>query len=358
MDTYLLTLWLQVGFLGILDSMLIFQRVKHRIKPLDWMITVISLALLRVILEILMNPHRIPWQPLKSSHIVAYAASILVLYHYGEYLIGDNTRLRRAGIVYLLFGSIISMIFTASIMDLSAMKNPDNWPFRHSVTPFWEFPFDLFTIFIWSFMLYVYWKMFTFSDNKKSRYQSLGMVISMCLFLFVSIYEISEHFTGVEVSASYTTIPAFLLLIGIYAYNPRFAYSSPVELYRIVLLHEHGQTIVEEVFGEKYKDDKDSHILLGGVTTGLNSIFKEITKSSADLEMMKSSTSTLVFAKAPNIIAILEVSKSTHILRNALKEFTNEFAFTYKKDLGKFAGRTDIFNEYKEILYRYFPFLL
>ena len=92
--------------------------------------------------------------------------------------------------------------------------------------------------------------------------------------------------------------------------------------------------MIEEVFSDKFEDV--DHMLLGGITASLNALFKEVTKSSGDLHTMQSTTSTLIFARAPNIYALIEVEKSTYLLRSALQGFADDFSDKYSDNLINF----------------------
>ena len=357
MNENMTLLLLQGLFIVILLSPILYQRFKRKVKPLKWIIIVLLLALLRTILEIVFNPDRENWDPWKSIHIIAFAALILALYHYGELAIRDKPHPKRLAIAYTLAGLLLGFFIMGTILDMSREQNPAGWPFSKSNTPFWELPFDILSLLIWLFMIYVFGRMAIFSENKKSKILSVALLSSMILFFIVSLIELSEHFTGNEISASLTTIPAFILLIGVYTYNPRFAYSSPVKLHRLILLHEDGPTLVQEILSEKYHDDTDSGVLLGSITTSINALFQEITRSTGDIARMESDTTTMLFAKAPQIIAVLEVDRSTKLLNSALLDFAKDFAKTYEKELSEFGGDLSLFKEYKSIFTTYFPFL-
>ena len=182
-------------------------------------------------------------------------------------------------------------------------------------------------------------------------------MIAAILFLITSIFELSEHFTGITQSAIYTTLPGFLFLIFVYIYNPRFAYSTPVKLYRIIIIHSSGITILKDILSEIYVMDEAANNLMGGFLASMNNIFKEMTKSSFDLEVMKSKNSTLLFSRMPLVTIILEAERSTHMLKNALNEFSLDFSKTFDLELQNFKGDINTFSEYKIILKKYFPFL-
>ncbi|MCY3410427.1 MAG: hypothetical protein INQ03_02215 [Candidatus Heimdallarchaeota archaeon] len=357
---YINLLYTQVLFLLILALLLTYQMLKRGIKPLKWMIIVIFLALVRVVWEIIiihMTHQRIFWDAVNSGHFIAYSASLLALYSYGEMAISEKPKMSRAIFVILSLGIYLGFQLSGFIHPLTENANPENWIFPKAPVPYWEFPFDVYSIMVWSFMLYVYFKMAVFSKTTEIRILSIGLFISMGLFLVVSLIEFSEHFTGHDISAAITTIPAFIILLAVYIYNPRFAYSSPVELYRIILLHESGPTLVEEILSDKYAGEKNTNILVSGMATTLNSVFQEMTMSSGNLEIMKSSSSTMIFSKQKNIIAILEVQESTYLLKSALQGFTLEFSRKFDTELENFKGNVSVFSDYKYIMHKYFPFM-
>ncbi|MCY3414958.1 MAG: hypothetical protein INQ03_25130 [Candidatus Heimdallarchaeota archaeon] len=324
------------------------------------------MAIIRSILDFALNADRNLWSSRDNLHFFFYTATVVAFYIYGEITLNENPNLIRSSIVYSLFGLFVGFFIAGYLYDPFYNNpdglNPSRWPFtiinsRVNQTPFWEFPIDVLQIFVFCFLLVVYFKMLKFAQQRKTYISSLLMIFSIIGFLGASTVELLEHFGLEEVSAGYSMIPAFGLLAVVYIYNPKFAYASPVMLFRVIIIHENGTMIRNQVFNEKYQGENDTSPLVSGASTSINILFQEMTKTTGDLEIIKSSTSTFLMAKAPKVMVILELEKPTYMLKIALQDFTKEFARHYEKELSKLAFKSGDFDDFSIIMYRYFPFL-
>ncbi|MCY3413566.1 MAG: hypothetical protein INQ03_18130 [Candidatus Heimdallarchaeota archaeon] len=366
---------IQAAILFIIFLALLFQTINQRIYAQKYFMAVILLAFIRAILDMMLNKDRVIWSFSSNIHFYFYSATVIVWYFYGEIALNERPNLFRVCIVFLLLGLQIGMQYVGYLLYANDIRiiptadykneyfNPEEW-FLYPLnlekvghTPFWELPIDILQVFIFLFMLYVYGKMTVFSQGKKTFTASVLMVFSVIFFTLGALIELLEHFGRHEVNAGISMAPGFALLAVVYIYNPKFAYAAPVSLHRLIIIHKNGTMIANEIFDDKYTGIEESSSMISRVSSTLNQIFKEMTLSDSDLEIMKSSSSTILFAKDDNIMMILELEKSTYLLANALKDFSKEFVRVYHEALHKEQIKTEDFDNIMNLMIKYFPFI-
>lgn len=72
---------------------------------------------------------------------------------------------------------------------------------------------------------------------------------------------------------------------------------------------------------------------------------------------MKSSTTTMLFARKGKVLLIFELDNSTYIIKKSLQELADEFYEQYKEKLESSAIFSEDYDDFPELLHKYFPFL-
>lgn len=264
----------QLVFISIIITLLSFQIVKRNAKPLKLVVLSLNFAWVRALLSLIMNPNRDIWNVKGEFQLLFLILTMVSLYTFFEYTLNDKPLVRRALIIYGLTGFYLGFYIIA--LSTKATENGVNWPFAPEI-PFWQLPVDLIQVVVYTFGVYTFLRMARYSNNSESRKLSLALALAFLLLLFSAIMELTEYFTGNQFSQTITTFPAFIILLIVYTYHPYFSYSSPVKVYRLLVILD-GLTIIEENFAEKYRSGTNAGPLLGGITASINSLFRELTQ--------------------------------------------------------------------------------
>jgi hypothetical protein len=320
-----------------------------------WLVLVAGFSMMRAILELLLNPERDKFDTTKNVHFFFFVAALIVLYNYAEFSQAEDPRLRRASIFYTSLGIFIGFYVIAHIENWN--ENPESWPLSED-TAFWEFPLDIAQVIVVAFIVRTFYKMAIFGGDLTTKRINWLLFIGWGTFFIVGILEFSEHFLGKDFHAAILAIPSFAIVLLVYTLKPNLSYSCPVQLNRILIVLEGGLTIIEENLGERYGDKTGGGTMLGSITSSVNTLFQEITKSEGNIEKIQLDTATLLIATSGKVLTVLEVGKSTRFLMQGLKDFTRDFARYYHKEVESYSGNNQPFADYSLILKRYFPFLV
>ena len=346
--------FVQLILLIIIVLLISYQYLIKRVDPIIRLLFVFLFALMRTATDLLLNPLGEVWDTRKEVHNIFLVFTLLSLYTFLEYALNDKPIIRRTILIYSMSGLFLGFYTAAFLYDMR--ENPRNWPLSSNI-PFWDFPLDILQISVWIFSTYGFLRMAKFSNNQNSKKYSIVLSFASFLFVISSFLELSEHFTGKEIPAAITTTPAMLILTIMYLNKPSFAYSSPTNLFRLLIIHTNGQTLVQKHLSDKYKDNPNDSILFGGITSSMNEIFKEVTKGEGDLRKIQTLDSTFIFKKSKSIFAVLEAEKSTRILQTALDNFADAFEKKYHQQLIDFSGDLSDFHDSDVLIRVYFPFI-
>ncbi len=362
---------LQAGLLFIIFLLMLYQRISKQIYALKYTMVVVLFGSLRALLDMTINADRNVWGYTNNLHFWLNMASVIVWYIYGEMVLNDKPNPIRLAIVFFITGTQIAAHYVGSMfyyndprINVSASdnvyKNPVSWFFYNNGntadTPFWELPIDILQIFVFMFLIWVYLRMSIFSYGKKAFKSSVAMIISIVFLLMGSFFEFSEHFGAKEINGSLSMAPGFALLAFVYIYNPRFSFAAPVQLQRVIIMHRNGVMIGNHVFVDKYVAES-SNELASSMITSVNKLFQEMTRTQADIEIIKSSTSTMLFAYADKVTILFELDKSTYLIKNSLKELVKEFSIKFADKLKEDAIFSEDYDNFPKLLYKYFPIL-
>ncbi|MHA2170362.1 MAG: hypothetical protein ACXAB7_10755 [Candidatus Kariarchaeaceae archaeon] len=342
-------LWVQTAALGITFVILCYQRMRHKIIPLNLILMIIGLALFRSIVETIFKSDFDLDNPGGKSQVIVQGLAVLAFYIYVEAILNDKPPLLRFALVFFLFGGFISTYWLNALLE-------NNYRIGPADLLFWEFFFDLFQFSCFATTTYAAVRMTRFSPTTKSRSQSFILTISSLFFLLSAIIELQEWITGIKMNSAVTTTPAFFFISVLYILFPNYAYSTPVTIHRLIVVHDTGPPIIEVKFHKGEPQIQKSASMMGGVTSALDSLLKEIMSNTGSIRLAAQTSSVLMFETAPQIITVLAVDHPTRLLRMALHSFSREFSQRFSKELLNFKGALWKFDGYKFLITQYFPF--
>ncbi|MHA2252979.1 MAG: hypothetical protein ACXAD7_21630 [Candidatus Kariarchaeaceae archaeon] len=319
---------------------------------IDYIIIITSLLLARAVFLQFTLPDRDYFDPKAEVHFLFLALAYLMLHMYFEFLLDTRPNPVRLIISTMIFGSFLILY----IRDLSGdLIHENNW-IESSNNPIWKFPIDLLQLFVNFFVLMMLFRMRSLGHEKPIR-RSITLLIAGFLFFYLSsIEQISEWFLDFQMNEFLIMLPGFIILLYVALKYPTVAYASPVHVYRIIIVSNTGETLIEVNLQQRDKLPTDQHFLLGGVTHSLNSILNQLLENPGTLSNANLSTVTIMVETSEDLFVVLEVEKETVMLRKALKTFINHISSEYF--LNGITGEINpIFHTFilKEISY-YFPF--
>jgi hypothetical protein len=354
-------LYLQVVITTTLVVILAYEYRSRRIEPLKWILAVVITAFARSLFDIGVEFTGYADKPVAQLEFAITGLGFLLLYIYLELTLYNRPYFSRFTIMLTLFGSFLGLLLYTVLAD--TLPYPARWPLP--VGPqsprFFEFPFDLFSIAVWSLAVYTFYRMYSHAITKGVRQITLTLTIAAAIFLVVQLIEFTEFFFIYDnpPEATIVALPGFLLIVFVYIKQPSFSYSSPVRLYRLMIFHKNGPSILSLTIDQKYRESQHDPTLVGGLASSLNTAYMEITQQqSGSIRKLTMDRVTFVFTRADDIFTILEIERSTHVIRSALRSFTKAFSEHFAREIDRAGKGVFEFEGYEELFYRYFPFVV
>ncbi|MHA2252978.1 MAG: hypothetical protein ACXAD7_21625 [Candidatus Kariarchaeaceae archaeon] len=341
---------IHITILAAILIRLVWQRFKRNIAPLNWIIVVLFLLMLRSVSYLLTLNNYDEFKATSEFHNVFLALMYFTIYLYGELTLDDRPNPFRLAMVGVLLGSFFTVYIKAVFGEVSHPQIIFN---KDKTYPVWQIPLDLFVLFVCFFLIYVSFRIYRISYNRFTKISSALLISTFMLFAVSSLLEISEWVIGNDFSQTITALPAFLLLIATFIYNPRFMLSTPMNVKRILILHEDGFPLLDIAMSSASK----SELMISNITAYFNFAFPALTSISSSLMEATLSSSTIMYEQTGSIITLLEADKSSYTMRKALHSFVNDFSSYYGPLLDNWrGGKIDTFYEFKAHVGNYFPF--
>lgn len=350
----------QIVIITTVLVVLYHRKRQYRLDSLKWLITIFALADLQGISELIIYYIKIYVLELSNPsafrfnevHTVIYGFAIFAIYIFAEQLHSLHPNVYRFGLVSLLFGMYLSLLFYKIFNNYDIVFHDST-----ADDQIYSTYFDFFQMFAMLFVTYVFFKSYTLSQDPNNRRASLYTFIGTLVYVLVTLYEIGETLLGFpNVYGALTYSLTFLIFAYVYIRNPFFVFAIPTRVHRIILtttagIYLYGADIAKDT------GDAPDELLAGGISAIIG-FLTELTGSSVpDLKYALVGDRALVIRRQKELIGFIITDKSTGMLTSALDQFVSDFSYFYRKELTEFRSDIGQFVEAPAMIARNFPFV-
>lgn len=163
-----------------------------------------------------------------------------------------------------------------------------------------------------------------------------------------------SDFTYYNLGVPFYIIGITLLLVGILIFGVALTYSVALDeldwqkqLVALYVIKEGGILVHHHEFIESW--DMDQILTAAGIS-GVQSLFQEITRSEAGLNIVSIGNYELLFAHGPTITAVLIAKEPYHTLLSKVEDFVHKFELIFMPLMGKYSAYLSDFVPARELV--------
>lgn len=256
---------------------------------------------------------------------------ILSIFIFGERMLGYKSNRTRSLVVAIL----TSLIILIGIIDLQRdilILTSDIFPFAFD-TRLDEFLFDLLQLFVISVLLYALYLQRKVSKSDVMKKYSVWLLVATILYTIAMAWETLEHIVlTYDFNAFFSAVPTVLVLAYVYVLNPRFIYVVPTEIKFLQIVKSSGITVYAADFADQ---SSNLEFLIGPGLFSISSMIGELidTDQEFGISSIMHTEGLILFEKHENLMAVVQTSRDSALLRASIQYFLEEFQNEYAKEL-------------------------
>jgi hypothetical protein len=190
-----------------------------------------------------------------------------------------------------------------------------------------------------------------------------GFIISMLNDIYFILGVFGSPATAPDILTEISEIANIFPSIGVilfvitYLTNIDYIYRLPNDNYLLMVLRKDGSPI-HSVHFKTRKQVEIQDILLSGMISAINSVFKEVFKKEASVRNINSRGINILLEPGENILAVIITDNVSYFLDQGLKRYVITFEQTFANELKKKEENLKVYESAIALLNSIFPFFI
>ncbi|MHA1229571.1 MAG: hypothetical protein ACTSRP_00620 [Candidatus Helarchaeota archaeon] len=225
-------------------------------------------------------------------------------------------------------------------------------------------------IFVYTFGIIIYIKTYIYTKEIKPILFCIALIFVDIGFIisFLNDYYFIANVFGVSLSKPdiidfFGSIGNVFPSVGIimfvitYLVDINYIYRLPNDIYLLMVLTKVG-TPLHTVKLKTRKKIRIEEVLLSGMISAINSVFKEIFKKDTVINEISSEGISIIMKAGDNILSLVITDKPTYFLEKALSRYVKAFEKEFEKEIKSGIKDLVVFDRAIDLLHSIFPFFI
>ena len=192
---------------------------------------------------------------------------------------------------------------------------------------------------------------------------SFGFIISLLndMYFILNVFTISipkpDLINDLSNYANIFPFIGIIMFVITYLSNINYLYRLPNDNYLLMVLEKSGTPLYSVRFKTRKKINVEE-VLLSGMISAINNVFKEIFKEETAISEISSKRLSILMETGEKTVALLITDKVTYFLDKALILFLKNFELKFQKEIKNDVRDLMVFEKATELLAPIFPFFI